>query len=1497
MEAYMKRICSRLGFLSFALTWTIGHAVVAQTPQFIVQPVELSVCLGDVASFTVDISFDANSENSSVQWQLDGQPINDNDLGGRVDVTTDFTNLASVTSTLTISDLQSTDAGTFRCMADTTNLGGSTSTAAPLTVFTAPTVAPETVDYTGACVGDAVQLMANESAGSTETPLVIWSIDSGPSTSPLQFQPNPVTANPTFVPAASNVGQPYVLRATVFDCNTKASDTIVVQSFPPLDALPTPQNSETCVGVPVSLAANPSGGDGDYLYDWTVTPSNLNAFFLPSASAADPTFTALVTPPTDSYTVSVTVSSPVDGPTICAASSPASIVVTTQQQLDVQPIPAANVETCVNDSFDLSVDVSPPDGNFSYIWTIDSGPDPDFAQLTNLDSDATSFQPTLPTQPGQPYLVSVVVSGGSCQPQVAQFQITVFDAPSAEPTSPLSRVCAGSSMQLFANPTGSGNQGFLWTFESGPNTDASQFDPFPTVQDPVFTPTTSPSEGDAPYSLRVTVFDPVCEQDGTGSIELTVDPPLSAQPIPDDATTCVGSGVQLDAQPSGGAGTYNFEWFIESSPVGGEVDPFTPTASVQDPVFTPSIAGVYTLRANIDADGCETFETEPITITAVSDVTVTAQSTPSAVCLGGAVLLTADSSGGGQSFLWSVDSEQSAGGGVFSDPNGQTTIFTPDAVGQYVIDVAVDQGQCGNSTDSVSLTVHDAATSDASIVQNVLCLGDTTELTVNTAGSGSNNQVVIWSVESGPDTDAAQLSSQFATMTDFTPSATTSGGALYQVRVDVFDAVCGTNLNDSFDVTVHDALTAAPAADVTLACENESLTLAANPSGGAGDYSYNWSIAAGPADPPGILVDANTDTPTFTPTNGPATYTLALVLGDSVCDPDAPAYFLPVDVASALAVDPAAEFPDAVVNEPLTVLANAVGGTAPTYTWSVLSFPPDCTDGPTVLVPIDDSPDAILTPGCVGQYTLSLVAVDPLCPNASISLNIDVLNIAAAPTADPSAICFDPESGSSAATLSPGISDDDQTTYQFTYQWSITTGPSLSPTQLDAPNTANPVLTPDSAGLYTLSVTIVSDSLPTITADVQVESSNVPPTIDTQPTSRQVCAGEPAVFSVNATGTDLTFAWTKDGQPIDDATENTLTFQQTQISDNGTYTCMVSNGCGTESSDPVTLTVDPEDTDILFASARENDDLMAIDILGCTVTTDLSVVGPMTATPSAIVRVTGLAIHPTTADLYAAVRLAGTPDVPEQETHLARINPATGSATLIGSMSRPIGDIAFHPSGTLYAIRGNNPCPNCSQAGEFGEVYTVDLTDATLTTLSPSLVFGELEGHTIAFDVDQMLYHHGRNPGVFSRIQRVDPTQNPFQIETVTDLPGDVSFSAMTFRNDVLYAARRTAPGGLWTFDTANFDSTIVGPFDPPPSGSVTVTGLVFLSHCPADLACDGLVDLADYQSFIDCRTGPDVTIVDGTCRAFDVDFDDDVDLVDWAALQRLFDPDSGAGG
>ena len=117
------------------------------------------------------------------------------------------------------------------------------------------------------------------------------------------------------------------------------------------------------------------------------------------------------------------------------------------------------------------------------------------------------------------------------------------------------------------------------------------------------------------------------------------------------------------------------------------------------------------------------------------------------------------------------------------------------------------------------------------------------------------------------------------------------------------------------------------------------------------------------------------------------------------------------------------------------------------------------------------------------------------------------------------------------------------------------------------------------AGAVTVTASAPGLASGSVTFNIQPVPSYLPqpsaPAIILPPVSTAVTLGQPATFSVTATGTaPLSFQWNKNGSPISGATGASYTTPATTNADNNTnYTVTVTNGQGSATSTPVaTLT-------------------------------------------------------------------------------------------------------------------------------------------------------------------------------------------------------------------------------------------------------------------------------------------------------------------------------------
>ncbi len=103
---------------------------------------------------------------------------------------------------------------------------------------------------------------------------------------------------------------------------------------------------------------------------------------------------------------------------------------------------------------------------------------------------------------------------------------------------------------------------------------------------------------------------------------------------------------------------------------------------------------------------------------------------------------------------------------------------------------------------------------------------------------------------------------------------------------------------------------------------------------------------------------------------------------------------------------------------------------------------------------------------------------------------------------------------------------------------------------------------------------VVTNTCGSVTSSAATLTVNIAPSITSHPSNQTVCAGAPASFSVTASGTPSpTFQWRKNGTNIGGATAATYNIASTVAGDAGSYDCVVTNSCGSVTSNAATLTV------------------------------------------------------------------------------------------------------------------------------------------------------------------------------------------------------------------------------------------------------------------------------------------------------------------------------------
>ncbi len=82
-----------------------------------------------------------------------------------------------------------------------------------------------------------------------------------------------------------------------------------------------------------------------------------------------------------------------------------------------------------------------------------------------------------------------------------------------------------------------------------------------------------------------------------------------------------------------------------------------------------------------------------------------------------------------------------------------------------------------------------------------------------------------------------------------------------------------------------------------------------------------------------------------------------------------------------------------------------------------------------------------------------------------------------------------------------------------------------------------------------------------------------PPAITVNPSATSACLSSPTTFTISTSGTSPNFQWRRNEIDIPNATSPSYTIPSVSPADAGSYDCVITNACGTATSNPATLTV------------------------------------------------------------------------------------------------------------------------------------------------------------------------------------------------------------------------------------------------------------------------------------------------------------------------------------
>lgn len=693
-----------------------------------------------------------------------------------------------------------------------------------------------------------------------------------------------------------------------------------------------------------------------------------------------------------------------------------------------------------------------------------------------------------------------VAISGTCAPSVtsAEAALAINTLPSIT-TQPVSSttICAGADIQLSVSATGSGLT-YQWR-KDGQN--------IANATSAVYTATGVGVAGAGAYTV---VVGGTCTPSVTSEVATVVvnaAPNITVQPI-GATTVCAGANVQLSVGATGVGLLYQWRKNGENIPNATNSDySFENATASQSGTYTVVVSGL--CAPSVTSDASEVVINTPTTILA--------QPVAATVCVGGNASIGISATGSNLTYQWKKNGTDIVGANAAIYTISATTLA--DA-GTYTVSV---NGSCGTGvlSEAAALTVNALPSITAQPTANtVLCVGAPLSLSVGTTGSELTYQ---WRKNGFNIPNATN-----ATYT--VSSAALEDGATYSVVVDGACANPMTSSEAQVIVQAAPVITTQPLA-TQAACIGTSVNLSVAATGTS--LTYQWTKGGTP------ISGATEATYTIPTISSSDAGTYQVVLGN-LCQSNVQSNeaVLTVNQLTAITAQPTAS---TTVCEGIAVnLAVTATGTNLSYQWRK-----DGIDIPNATLSTYNI--ASPTGANSGSYTVAVSgACEPVVTSNVAQVEIKVIpSVTIQPNAE-LAVCLGTNTTLTASILGSDL------VYQWTKNGENIAGANSVSYQIAAVSSSD-------AGSYTLKAT---NSCSTVETNASVLSVQTAPNITTQPVATTTtCYGTGVNLGVTATGTNLTYQWSKGGTPITGANQSTLAIAANTEPSIAVYTVAVTGVC------------------------------------------------------------------------------------------------------------------------------------------------------------------------------------------------------------------------------------------------------------------------------------------------------------------------------------------------
>ncbi|MBW3130433.1 gliding motility-associated C-terminal domain-containing protein [Hymenobacter profundi] len=695
-----------------------------------------------------------------------------------------------------------------------------------------------TITVTPALTAGTIATDQTVCAGSTPAALTGTAATGGTGTFAYQWESSTGNTTWTAIAGATNEAfAPGVLSATTSfrrqvssgSCAAVTSNVVTITVTPALIAGTIAADQAVCAGsavAPLTSSAAPTGGTGQFVYQWESSPNNITWTAIPGATGAEyapGTLTsttyfrrqvssgacAAVTSNVVTITVTpaLTAGTIAASQTLCAGSTPA-------------PLTSTGAATGGNGTIDYQWESSSDNATWAAIGGATSATytPGTLAATTYFRRRATSG----PCGPVVSNVVTITVTPALTAGTIAADQTL---CPGATPTPLISATAVGGGTGTFAYQWESSANNATWTAIAGATGE-----------------TFAPGALTATTYFRRQVTSGACGPVVSNVVTLTILPTLTAGSIAADQTICANAApapLTSTGAAIGGTGTFAYQWEASADNTN-----WTAVAGATGEAYAPGAltATTYFRRRVTSGTGtCSTVVSNVVTIQVQPLVTPTVTvATPPASCPGSPLTFTAvaTNAGAAPTFQWFVNGTAVANGPSFTS----STLVTGD---QVRVEVTPTAGLCSTGPAVATVTVTRTPTPTPTLAiaaqpSGPVCVGEPITFSIASVTEAGPTPTYQWLVDGNP----------VAAGPVFT-SSTLREGQVVTLRLSTVNS-CGqpvTVTSNGVPVRIQ------PPVDVDAGPDKEILAGSSVTLEGRADGTYpvTWTPAAGlfisPADP------------------------------------------------------------------------------------------------------------------------------------------------------------------------------------------------------------------------------------------------------------------------------------------------------------------------------------------------------------------------------------------------------------------------------------------------------------------------------------------------------------------------------------------------------------------------------------------------------------------------------------------------------------------------